>query len=100
MLSIPSAAVKRDLIFLAACLILCSFSTRPILTKFSPYSPNPIPGATEISASLRSNLENYNEPKDLNFSGIGAHANIVASGEGISHPALLIESTSVSLLFL
>ena len=53
-----------------------------------------------MSASLRRTLENSNEPKDLNFSGIGAHANIVASGEGISHPALLIASTNTFLLFL
>ena len=86
--------------FLAACLILCSFSTRPILTKFSPYSPNPIAGATEMSASLSRTLENSHEPKDLNFSGIGAQANIVASGEGMFQPALPIASTKTSLRFL
>ena len=55
-----------------------------------------MPGATATSASRSSILENSMEPSARNGSGAGAQANMVAGGEGISHPALEKLSTSTS----
>ena len=69
---------KRFLTFFAACLILCSFSTSPIRTKPSPYSPNAIPGDTATSAFIIKSLANFKDPFFWYFFGIGAHANMLA----------------------
>ncbi len=47
---------------LAACWILCSFSTRAKRTYPSPNSPNPTPGETATFASLSRSLVNSRDP--------------------------------------
>ena len=85
--------------FFAACLIRCSFSTKPTRTNPSPYSPNAIPGATATSAFNINSFANSNEPLFLYFYGKGAQAHILAWGLGIVHPDRAIDSINTSLLF-
>ena len=73
-----SAYFSKFLIFLAACLILCSFSTNPIRTNPSPYSPNATPGETATFALVIKSLANFKDPLFWYFLGIGAQANILA----------------------
>ena len=75
--------------FFAACLIRYLFSTNPIRTNPSPFFPKASSGATATSAFIIKSFENFIDPRFLNLYGIGAHTNILASGEGISQPILL-----------
>ena len=47
-----------------ACLVRCSFSTRPNRTYSSPPSPNPIPGDTATFASRSKSFENSSDPRE------------------------------------
>src|SRR4029079_11789831 len=80
----------------AAWRIRCSFSTSATRTYPSPYSPKPMPGDTAISAFSTSSLENSMLPSELKGSGIGAHANIDARGDGTCQPARPKLSTRTS----
>src|SRR3984893_1810001 len=87
---------RKDLMLRVAWRRRWRFSTRAIRTKPSPYSPQPIPGDTATLARSSSNFEKARLPIARKAEGIGAQANIVASGSGIGHPAWRKPSTSTS----
>jgi ammonium transporter, Amt family len=86
-LDISSHGERAYNVFRAACRSRCSFSTSAIRTWPSPSSPKPTPGATATCASASRRLANSIEPIGRKASGIGAHANMLASGGGMSQPA-------------
>src|SRR5690606_40771940 len=57
------AAPRNFLMLRAAWRMRCSFSTSASRTYWSPYSPNPTPGATATPVSSIRSLANSSEPR-------------------------------------
>src|SRR5436309_4651045 len=78
---------RNALMLRVACRKRWRFSTSAMRTNPSPYSPKPEPGETATLARSSSSFEKPRLPSLRNSSGIGAQANIVPPGAGMSQPA-------------